>query len=117
MSVQERPAALAAVETAVKEAELDFERPRPEVFVVTLPGRRKLKTLVLLSVGEHSLQVKTFFCRRPDENHADFYRWLLQKNADMYGMAFTTDEVGDVYITGRIPLAGVTPEEVDRLLG
>ncbi|MBV2365210.1 YbjN domain-containing protein [Streptomonospora nanhaiensis] len=117
MSEQARAAAVAAVEAAVKEAELEVERSSPESFVVALPGRRKLKTMVVISVGEHSLLVKTFFCRRPDENHAEFYRWLLQKNDAMYGMAFSADEVGDVYISGRLPLAGVTPEEVDRLLG
>lgn len=109
--------AIAAIEQAVTETELDYERPEPESFLVTLPGKRKLKTLVWLRAGEHSLLVKTFFCRRPDENHAEFYRWLMRKNEDMYGMAFAADEVGDVYIVGRVPLASVSPEEVDRLLG
>ncbi|GAA3728033.1 hypothetical protein HDA32_000250 [Spinactinospora alkalitolerans] len=117
MPSQEQASAIAAIETALKEADLEFERPDPEAFMVTLPGRRKLKTLAWLGVGEHSLLVKTFFCRQPDENHADFYRWLMLKNNEMYGMAFTADEVGDVYIVGRSALACVTPEEVDRLLG
>ncbi|WP_067967217.1 type III secretion system chaperone family protein [Nocardiopsis trehalosi] len=109
--------ATAAIEAAVAEAGVEVERPRPGAFLVTLPGRRKLKTLVWLEVGGHSLLVTTFFCRRPDENHADFYRWLMQRNQSMYGLAFCADEVGDVYLTGRLPLGGVTPEEVDRLLG
>ncbi|MFC7326429.1 YbjN domain-containing protein [Marinactinospora rubrisoli] len=109
--------AIAAIRTALREADLEHEQPHPEAFLVTLPGRRKLRTLVLLHVGPHSLLVKTFFCRRPDENHAGFYQWLLRKNTDMYGVAFTTDDVGDVYLTGRTALAGVTPDEVDRLLG
>ncbi|QBI52186.1 type III secretion system chaperone family protein [Streptomonospora litoralis] len=117
MSTQPRTDAVAAVEAAVAEAGLDAERPDSRSFVVSLPGQRKLKTMVWLGVGEHSLLVKTFFCRRPDENHGDFYRWLLQRNDGMYGMAFSADEVGDVYIVGRLPLSGVTPEEVDRLLG
>jgi len=117
MSTQARADAVTAVETAVKETGLDAERPNPESFVVALPGQRKLKTMVWLSVGEHSLLVKTFFCRRPDENHGEFYGWLLQKNDGMYGMAFSADEVGDVYITGRLPLPGITAQEVDRLLG
>lgn len=115
MTPQER--AVAAVETAIADAGLDAERPNHESFLVALPGRRKLKTLVWLRVGDHSLLVKTFFCRRPDENHADFYRWLMRRNEDMFGMAFTADDVGDVYITGRLPLSGIGPDEVDRLLG
>ncbi|MDT0304506.1 YbjN domain-containing protein [Streptomonospora wellingtoniae] len=117
MSSRARADAVAAVETALQESGLDAERPDAESFVVALPGQRKLKTAVWLSVGEHSLLVKTFFCRHPDENQGEFYRWLLQKNDGMYGMAFSADEAGDVYIAGRLPLTGVTPEEVDRLLG
>ncbi|GAB3206879.1 YbjN domain-containing protein [Marinactinospora thermotolerans] len=117
MPSQEQSQAIEAIRTALREAGLEFERPDPDAFVVTLPGERKLKTLVWLGVGEHSLLVKTFFCRRPDENEAEFYRWLMRKNSDMYGVAFAADEVGDVYITGRLPLGGVTPREVDRLLG
>jgi hypothetical protein len=35
----------------------------------------------------------------------------------MYGVAYSIDAVGDIYLTGRLPLAIVTPEEIDRLLG
>ncbi|RNL84038.1 type III secretion system chaperone family protein [Halostreptopolyspora alba] len=117
MPSQEHENAVLAIESALQTADVEFERPRPDAFLVTLPGQRKLNTLVWLNVGEHSLLVKTFFCRQPDENHAEFYRWLMHKNDTMYGMAFATDEVGDVYIVGRVPLPAVTPDEVDRLLG
>ncbi|GLU47404.1 YbjN domain-containing protein [Nocardiopsis ansamitocini] len=117
MPDHEQAGATAAIEAALDEAGLDYERPRPEAFLVTIPGKRKLKTLVWLNVGEHSLLLKTFFCRRPDENEGAFYRYLMRKSADMYGMAFSADDVGDVYLTGRLPLAGITPGEVDRLLG
>lgn len=112
-----RAAAAEAITTAVTESELEVERPREGSFLVTLPGRAKLRTLVWLEVGAHSLTLTSFFCRQPDENHADFYLWLMRLNADMYGMAFVADEVGDVYIRGRLPLEGITSEEVDRLLG
>jgi hypothetical protein len=32
-------------------------------------------------------------------------------------MAFSVDHLGDVFIVGHLPLAAVTPEEIDRLLG
>jgi hypothetical protein len=35
----------------------------------------------------------------------------------MYGVAFAVDRLGDIYLDGRLPLAAVTPEELDRLLG
>jgi len=63
------------------------------------------------------LHIEAFFCRQPDENHEAFYRFLLEKSGRMYGMGFTLDPVGDVYIVGRVPLASVSAEEIDRLLG
>jgi len=105
------------IRETLKAAELEFEEPRENAFFVKLPGRQKLATMTWLIVGEHSLHVEAFFCRRPDENHAEFYRFLLEKNGHMYGVAFALDEVGDVYLVGKVPLRSVTPEEVDRLLG
>ncbi|MEE2039372.1 YbjN domain-containing protein [Nocardiopsis sp. CT-R113] len=112
-----REAAVEAITAAVTGAGLEVECPREGSFLVTLPGSAKLRTLVWLEAGPHSLTLTSFFCRQPDENHAAFYLWLMRKNTDMYGMAFAADEVGDVYIRGRLPLEGVTPGEVDRLLG
>lgn len=112
-----RENAAQAITTAVTEAELEYECPREGSFLITLPGEAKLKTLVWLETGPHSLTLTSFFCRRPDENHTDFYRWLMQRNTDLFGMAFSADEVGDVYLRGRLPLSGITPKEVDRLLG
>ncbi len=70
-----------------------------------------------LIAGAHSLHVEAFFCRQPDENHAEFYRFLLEHNARMYGVHFALDPVGDVYLVGRLPLAAISVSEVDRLLG
>jgi hypothetical protein len=98
-------------------AELEFEEPQPGTFVVVLPGERKLKTTCLLVVGAHSLSVNAFVVRRPDENFEAVYRWLLERNTKMYAVAFALDHLGDIYLTGRVALDSVTPDEVDRLLG
>jgi hypothetical protein len=94
-----------------------YESPVRGSYLVSLPGQHKLKTMTWLIAGTHSLQVEAFFCRQPDENHAEFYRFLLEHNARMYGVHFALDPVGDVYLVGRLPLAAITPDEVDRLLG
>ncbi len=70
-----------------------------------------------LIVGAHSLHLEAFFCRQPDENHARFYRFLLERNGRMFGVHFALDPVGDVYVVGRLPLQAVTADEIDRLLG
>jgi len=105
------------IRAALEERELTFERSGPGSYVVTLEGTHKLATTVLLAVGDHALTVQSFVVRRPDENHEAFYRFLLERNARMYGVAFSLDALGDVYLSGRLSLASVTAEEIDRLLG
>ena len=107
----------AVVRATLDERELDYEEEQPGAFLVSLPGAHKLATMCWLVVGEHSLQVEAFFVRRPDENHEAFYKWLLERNARMYAVAFAVDNVGDVYLVGRLPLAAVTTDEIDRILG
>ncbi|MGE2832877.1 YbjN domain-containing protein [Mycobacterium sp. SMC-4] len=85
--------------------------------VVELPGERRLKTNTILSVGEHSVRVEAFVCRRPDENFEGVYRFLLKRNRRLYGVAYTLDNMGDIYLVGRMALASVTPDELDRVLG
>ncbi|WKG04452.1 YbjN domain-containing protein [Mycolicibacterium sp. HK-90] len=85
--------------------------------VVELPGERRLVTNTILSVGEHSVRVEAFVCRKPDENFEGVYRFLLKRNRRLYGVAYTLDNVGDIYLVGRMSLEAVTPEEIDRVLG
>ncbi|WP_037622349.1 YbjN domain-containing protein [Streptomyces aureus] len=105
------------IERVLTEAELEWESPAAGSYVVKLPGTRKLSTTVSLIVGKHSLSLNAFVIRHPDENHAAVHRWLLERNLKLYGVAYAVDPLGDVYLTGKLPLAAVIPEEVDRLLG
>jgi Putative bacterial sensory transduction regulator len=109
--------AAAAIESALAGLGLVPESPEPGSYLVRLEGERKLVTMTWLIAGTHSLHVEAFFCRRPDENHARFYRFLLERSARMYGVHFAVDAQGDVYLTGRLPLASVSAAEIDRLLG
>ena len=100
------------------EAGVDHERGgRPGEVVATLPGEHKLRTTVSLLVGDHSLSASAFVIRHPDENADEFHRWLLRRNARLQGIAFATDDDGDVYLVGRLPLAAVTEATLDALLG
>ena len=113
------PAAL--VRDHLAASEIEFKETASETgettFSFSLPGERKLQTPVRLDVGRHALGVHAFVCRRPDENFEAVYRWLLEKNLRLYGVAFALDHHGDIYLDGRLPLATVTSDELDRLLG
>ncbi len=107
----------AAVVRAYLEAnEIDYTET-DGAFSFSLPGEKKLQTAVRLDLGTHALGVHAFVCRNPDEHHERVYRWLLERNLKMYGVAFAVDATGDIYLDGRLPLATVTPDELDRLLG
>ncbi|HWF80059.1 MAG TPA: YbjN domain-containing protein [Streptosporangiaceae bacterium] len=94
-----------------------YESPQPGAYLVKLEGQHKLATMTWLIANAHSLHVEAFFCRQPDENHAEFYRYLLERGSRMFGVHFALDPVGDVYLVGRLPLSAITTDEIDRLLG
>jgi hypothetical protein len=85
--------------------------------IVELPGERKLITNTLLTIGDHSVRVEAFVCRRPDENHEGVYRFLLRRNRKLYGVSYTLDNIGDIYLIGRMALDIVSAAEIDRVLG
>lgn len=106
------------LEGYLAEAGIEWEAgARRGEYVVTLPGEKKLKTVASLVVGEASLSVSAFVIRNPDENHENFYRYLLRKNLRLPGLAYAVDNAGDVYVTGRLPAAGVDSAYLDQLLG
>jgi hypothetical protein len=109
--------ARAAVVEALEATGLPWREEGAAAFTVDLPGDHKQRTVTSLRVGDHTLAVNAFVVRHPDENHEGVYRWLLERNARLAGIAFTVDKAGDVYLVGRLPLAAVTPDEVDSLLG
>ncbi len=69
---------------------------------MTLPGTRRLRTHCWLVVREHALFVQAFVCRRPDEDHEVVYRFLLQRNARLYGVHYMLDRIGDIHLVGRV---------------
>jgi hypothetical protein len=110
------------VEKALDASELTYSRHPgahggPPGLIVELPGERKLTTNTILSFGEHSMRIEAFVCRKPDENHAGVYRFMLKRNRRLYGLAYTLDNVGDIYLVGRMSLESVTSAEIDRVLG
>ena len=110
-------AAAEVIRKVLSAGELDWEETSEGVFDIVLPGQRKLQTPVRLEVGPHALSVHAFVCRKPDENFEGVYRWLLERNLKMFGVAFGLDALGDIFLDARLPLSVVSPDEVDRLLG
>jgi len=91
--------------------------PRSGEFIVTLPGDKKLTTLCSVVVGDQSLSISAFVVRNPDENHMAVYAHLLRRNLRLPGLAYGIDSSGDVFVTGRVPLRGVSAAYIDQIFG
>ncbi|HUQ57480.1 YbjN domain-containing protein [Lentzea sp.] len=107
----------AVIKGFLDERELEYDRREPGKFFVTLPGTKKLQTNVWLVETTHALLVEAFVCRRPDQSFEDVYRFLLRRNARLYGVHYTIDAEGDIHLVGRVGKHAVTPDELDRVLG
>ncbi len=110
--------AVAALAAYTTDAELPCEPgPRDGEWVVTLPGERKLRTVVSLLVRDDLTSVSAFVIRNPDENHAEVYRFLLRRNLRMPLLGYAVDADGDVWLRGQTPTAGLDTAYLDRLFG
>ena len=105
------------IEEFLDSHDLEYEGKAGNTFLITLPGEKKLQTHCALIIGDHSLSINAFVIRKPDENVAAVHAWCMAKNAGMYGIAFATNELGDIFLVGRLPLSAVTDREIDRLIG
>jgi hypothetical protein len=96
----------------------ELERVSAGAYLVTLRGRRRRSSLVWLMGGEQDVTVELFVMHVLEgADVAALYRLLLLRNLSLRGVHFGTDEIGDVFLTGSLSRADVTPEGVDRLLG
>ena len=105
------------IEDFLESHDLDFERKDAKTFMVTLPGGAKLQTHCALVIGDHSLSINAFVIRKPDTHEDAVHKWCMAKNAAMYGIAFAINELGDIYLVGRLPLDAVNAKEIDRIIG
>ncbi len=105
------------IEDFLESHDLDYEKSGESTYMLTLPGEKKLQTHVALVIGDHSLSINAFVIRKPDENAEKVHEWLLQKNGSMYCVAYAINELGDIYLVGRLPFSAVTDVELDRVIG
>lgn len=110
-------AADVVAEWLAAQPELPSERAGEAAWDVMLSGERKRTIPVRLEVGAHTLTLRSFFMRAPDENADELYGYLLRRNLRSYTLRFALHPDGDVLLVGVLPLAAVTGDELDRTLG
>jgi hypothetical protein len=107
----------AVIDDFLTSHDLDFEQKNERTYLITLPGEAKQQTHCALIIGDHSLSINAFILRKPDENKTGVYEYLLKKNVEMYLVAFALNELGDIYLVGKLPLSAVNEKEIDKMLG
>jgi hypothetical protein len=112
----ERGAALAAVGRWADGHDGPAERDGDRWFVM-LTGEHKRTVGVVIAVGDHTVTLRSFFMRAPDEDAAGVYELLLRRNQRSYTVRFALHPDGDVLLVGVLPLGAVDDVELDRTLG
>ena len=105
------------IKNYLSENDLEPQEVSDSALVITVQGNAKLKINVALAVGEHTFRIESFVARNPDENHENVYRWILEENRKLLTVAFCLDTFGDIYLRGSMPIANMTIDDVDQLLG
>lgn len=96
--------------------ELEVEELSDTTVLVTLPGTKRLQVPVALTVTPQALVVESFVARGTDQEPTRLYEFLLRRNAKAFGAAYCIDQVGDVYLVGRIAIDTVSAEALDLVL-
>jgi hypothetical protein len=82
-----------------------------------LRGDEKDVYTVRWLLQQRTLHYETYFMPAPEENVAELYAHLLERNHKMYGGAFSIGEEGAIFLTGRLDRSLIEAEHLDRVLG
>jgi hypothetical protein len=97
--------------------DLQFELASEKTVVVSLPGTNKQFVNVAMTIGDKLFKIESFVARNPDENHEAVYRWILEQNRKLLVINYCLDHLGDIYLSGTLPIAMVDLDQIDQLLG
>ena len=80
-------------------------------------GEEKDAVTVWLTLRQRTLHHEAQFMPAPEEHQVEVFQYLMRRNADLYGMAFSLGPEDAVYLVGRVPAALVDDDELDRIAG
>ncbi len=74
-------------------------------------------TTVWFGVGQRTVSIEAFVLPAPPQGAEDVYRLALARNLTVRRVRFSLDAHGDLVLTGKIPIAEVSEEELELVLG
>jgi hypothetical protein len=84
---------------------------------IRLKGEEKDVVTIWLTIRQRTLRHETHFMPAPETNVCETYEYLLRRNAQLYAMRFCLGTEDAVFLVGEIPVAAVTEDEIDRIVG
>ena len=69
------------------------------------------------TLGQRTLRYETYVMPAPEENQVQLYEQLLRRNERLVGAHFSIGVEDAVFLRGELPLAALTEDELDRVVG
>jgi hypothetical protein len=113
--IDEWLAQLAAANPAIEA--VDREDNDQTRWYVRLRGEEKEHITVWLSLGQRTLRYEAYVMPAPQENAALVYELALRRNEKLVGAHFAIGVEDALFLRGELPVAAITSEEVDRIVG
>ncbi len=100
------------IDAVVADEDADLDR-----WFVRVRGEAKDIYSIWFELDQRTLRYETFVMPAPEENHAVFFEQLLTRNDKLRDVAFAIGAERGIYLKGRMDIAHVTTESLDRVLG
>jgi hypothetical protein len=84
---------------------------------IRLKGEEKDVVTIWLTIRQRTLRHETHFMPAPETNICETYEYLLRRNDALQGMRFCLGVEDAVFLVGEIPVAEVSEEQIDRVVG
>lgn len=84
---------------------------------IRVTGEEKDVFSIWLHLQQRTLHYETYVMPAPEENHAEFYAYLLRRNTRLMGAAFGIGDEEAIFLSGSLPNDAVDDGELDRILG
>lgn len=86
-------------------------------WLLRLAGDEKEFITLWLTLRQRTVHVEAQLMPAPEERVAEVYRYLLVKNADLYGLHLALGPEDAIYLVGRVPAGDLDAARLDELCG
>ena len=86
-------------------------------WLIRLRGEEKSVITIWVSLRQRTAHFETEVMPAPEENREALYRYLLVKNADLYGLHLAIGPEEGIYLVTSVPHGEVSVERLDELVG